>query len=528
MRAEILALIVLALIALVSFLGILTEVNKKFGVETPAFGGTLREGIVGSPRFMNPLLAQSDADRDLVSLLYADLLRHDGEGKPQPALAEKYEISPDGLEYTVTLKDKLYWSDGKKLSADDIIFTVGLAKNPLVQSARRANWEGVEVEKIDDSAVRFRLSKAYAPFLENLTLGILPKHIWEKIPASQISLAETNTNPVGAGPYKIKSIDRDARGSIASATLTANKYFALGKPHIKTVFLKFYPDEDSALRGLESGVVDAFGAVSPKNISKLGNRVKVEEISLERVIAVFLNQGAKKEFASADIRKALNAAADKKALLDKALGGHGKMIDGPIPEEAENALYDPETAKSIVEKSKTEIGFTLTTAKTAELLEVAEILKSMWEEVGFKVDIKSFPIGDLEQSVIGPRRYDAFLYGEELIGKNPDPFAFWHSSQRNHPGYNIALYANSRVDKLLENVRTEQDEEKRAELYKNIQREIKRDQPAVFLFSPSYLYAIPRDLGGADIKSVNTGSDRFDTVHNWYLERMYVWKIFFK
>ncbi|QQG42485.1 MAG: peptide ABC transporter substrate-binding protein [Candidatus Giovannonibacteria bacterium] len=528
MRAEILVLIVLALIALVSFLGILTEINKKFGVETPAFGGTLREGVVGSPRFMNPLLAQSDADRDLVSLLYSDLLRHDGEGKPKPALAEKYEVSPDGREYTVTLKDKLYWSDGEKLTADDVIFTISMAKNPLVQSIRRANWEGVEVEKIDERRVRFRLNKAYAPFLENLTLGILPKHVWEKIPASQISLAELNTNPVGAGPYKIKSVDKDSRGSIVSATLTANRYFALGKPHIKTVFLKFYPDEDSALKGLESGAIDAYGAISPKNIDKLGSRTKVEDISLERVIAVFLNQGAKKEFASADVRKALNAAVDKKALLDRGLWGRGKIIDGPLPEAAENNLYDPDAARSIVSKSKKEISFTLTTARTAELLEIAEILKNMWNEAGFKVEVKNFPVGDLEQSVIGPRRYDAFLYGEELVGKNPDPFAFWHSSQRNHPGYNIALYANSRVDKLLEDVRVEQSEEKRAELYKNIQREIKRDQPAVFLFSPSYLYAVPRVLGGIEIKSVNTGSDRYDTIHNWYLERMYVWKIFIK
>src|SRR3989344_511805 len=101
MRAEILVLIVLVLIALVSFLGILTEINKKFGVETPAFGGALREGISGNPRFMNPLLAQSDADRDMVSLLYTGLLRYDQNGEPQPALAEKYEISPDGLTYTV-------------------------------------------------------------------------------------------------------------------------------------------------------------------------------------------------------------------------------------------------------------------------------------------------------------------------------------------------------------------------------------------------------------------------------------------
>ncbi|KKT20982.1 MAG: hypothetical protein UW05_C0021G0007 [Candidatus Giovannonibacteria bacterium GW2011_GWC2_43_8] len=491
-------LIVLVLIALVSFLGILTELNKKYGVETPAFGGTLREGILGNPRFINPLLAQSDADRDMVSLVYTGLMRYDKNGEPQPALAEKYEVSENGLAYTVTLKNKLYWSDGKKLNADDILFTISLAKNPLAQSPKRANWEGVGAEKVDDLTIRFRLKKAYAPFLDNLTLGILPKHVWEKIPASQIALAELNTAPVGSGPYKLNSLTHDSLGSIVAANLATNKYFALGRPHIQTISLKFYPNEDSALKDLGSGFIDSYGAISSKNIAELGERVKIQQISLERTIAAFINQGAQKSLASYDMRKALNLAVNKKALVEKVLGGYGKTIDGPLPWPAQ----------------------------TAELMEIAEELKNMWEGAGFKVDIKTFQVADLEQSVIGPRRYDIFLYGQEVVGKNPDPFAFWHSSQRNYPGYNIALYANSRVDKLLEQVRVEQDDTKRASLYNQIQNEIKKDLPAIFLFTPSYLYAVPQNLGGADIKTVDTGSDRFATIYDWYLERTYVWKIF--
>lgn len=526
MRAEILALILLALIALTSFLGILSEVTKKYGTETPAFGGTMREGIIGNPRFINPLLAQTDADRDMVSLIYAGLVRYDKNNDVRPALAEKYEISSDGLTYTVTLKNGLRWSDGKQLTADDIVFTVALAKNPLAQSPRRANWEGVDVEKLDDRIISFRLKKAYAPFLENLTLGILPKHIWEKIPPSQIALAELNTNPMGAGPYKLKSAEHDSLGSIIAMKLAANKYFVLGKPHIKTLAMRFYANEDAALKDLQVGNMDAYGAISPKNIGRAGGRTTVQKISLGRIIAVFLNQGAQKSFASNEIRRALNSAVNKKALVEKILGKYGEVIDGPLPWPTENETYDPEAAKNIISKSKKEIAFTLTTAQTPELVEIAEILKNMWNEVGFKVEVKTFPVSDLEQSVIGPRRYDAFLYGEEVIGKTPDPFAFWHSSQRNYPGYNIALYANSRVDKLLEQVRVEPNKEKRDGLYANIQSEIKKDLPAIFLFTPYYLYALPGNLGGADIKSVNTGSERFAAIHEWYLKKNYVWKIF--
>ena len=526
LKAEIFALLVLALIALVSFLGILSEINKKFGVEVPAFGGTLREGIIGSPRFINPLLAQTDADRDMVELVYSGLFRYDSEGKVAPSLAEKYEISPDGLNYKITLKNKLYWSDGKNLTADDIVFTVSLAKNPLVQSPKRASWEGVEIEKVDEKTINFHLSKPYSPFLENLTLGILPQHLWSDIPPSQTSFAALNTEPVGAGPYKIISVRRDAQGSIASIKTQANKYFSLGKPHVKTVILYFYPDEERAMRDFSSGALDSLGAISPKNISKISGGEKINKISLKRIIAVFLNQGSNKAFASPDIRKALNLATGKKGLVDKILMGYGTVIDGPLPRPADENIYDLEEARAILNKQKKEIAFTLTTVKTPELLDIAETLKNMWSSAGFKVELKTFPVGDLEQSVIGPRRYDAFLYGEEVIGENPDPFAFWHSSQRTHPGYNIALYANSRVDKALEEVRATEDPEKKTKLYDDIHREIRRDLPAIFLFSPDFMYATPPDLKGIDIKSVNTGSDRFSEIHKWYFKKDYIWKIF--
>ena len=528
LKVEILALLVLALIALVSFLGILSEINQKFGIETPAFGGTLREGIVGSPRFINPLLAQTDADRDMVELVYSGLFRYDNEGKIIPALAEKYEMSQDGLTYTVSLKNKLYWSDGKNLTSDDIIFTVSLAKNPLVQSPKRANWEGVSIEKIDERTISFRLNKPYSPFLENLTLGILPQHLWEKIPPSQTPFAELNTDPIGAGPYKITSVRRDSQRSIVSIKTEANKYFSLGQPHIKTVILYFYPDEERTLRDFSSGALDSLGAISPKNISEISGNNKINKIALKRIIAVFLNSGSNKALASANTRKALNLATDKKDLVEKILMGYGVVIDGPLPRPADENIYDPDEARAILSKQKNEAAFTLTTVKTPELMDIAENLKNMWALAGFNVELKTFPVEDLEQSVIGPRRYDAFLYGEEVVGENPDPFAFWHSSQRTHPGYNIALYANSRVDKMLEEVRATQDAKNKERLYNDIHREIRRDLPAIFLFSPYYIYVTPQNLGGADTKNINTGSDRFSEIHKWYLKRNYVWKIFLK
>ncbi len=540
MRNELLVLALLIIIAIIALHGITSEINKNYSVEYPAYGGTLREGIIGNPRFINPALAHTDADRDMSELMFTGLMRYDKNGSLRPALLQKYEVSPDGLDYTVTLKNNLKWSNGKSLTADDVIFTIQLAKNPVAQSPKRPNWEGVEVEKINTTTVHFHLKKAYAPFLENLTLGIIPKYLWEQIPVSQISLAKFNTDSVvGSGPYKVESIKTDPFGSIVSATLSANAYFVLGKPFIKTVVINFYPNEETAVKELKNGSLDSLGGVSPKYVKDLSSAKEIHATNLQRIIAIFLNQGTQKSLSSPDIRKALNMATDKKTIIEKVLGNYGVAIQGPLPpnivDEKSNpqtTAYNPELAKILIQtaakKLKKNISLTLTTATTPELVEIANLIKDMWGRVGVEVRVKTFNLTDLEQLVIGPRRYEAFLYGEEVVGENPDPFAFWHSSQRAHPGYNIALYANSKVDKLLEEVRTTQDQIRRDIVYKDIHKEIESDLPAIFLFSPSYIYATAKDLGGANINSISTGSQRFSTINEWYISKQYVWKIFAK
>ncbi|HEY4521968.1 MAG TPA: ABC transporter substrate-binding protein [Candidatus Paceibacterota bacterium] len=532
LKNELLVFLALLVIAIVSFFGLIFEINKEFSYEVPAFGGTLKEGIIGSPRFINPLLAQTDADRSVASLIFSGLMRYDEEGKLTPALLEKYEISENGLEYTVTLKENLKWSNGKKLTVDDVIFTVQLAKNPLLQSPRRANWEGVEVNKIDNKTLLFRLQRQYAPFLDNLTLGILPKHLWEKVPPSQASFTKLNTEAVGAGPYKIKSTKRDSLGSIVSMQFSTNKNFVLGKPHIKTLILAFFKNEEEAIRNLKNGSVDSFGGISAKYIKEFRDKKLILALDLQRVIGVFLNQGQQKTLSSKNVRQALNLAIDKERLMKEVLGNYGTSINGPFPQNIApnegSKNFDPELAESLLGKKAEGLTLNITTADTPELIEIANFIKKSWQEIGIITEVKTFALADLEQLVIGPRRYDAFLYGEEIVGENPDPFAFWHSSQRTHPGYNIALYANSKVDKFLEEARTESNKEKRQEIYKNISKEISKDIPAIFLFSPSYVYVTPKNLKGMDIKTISTDSERFSTIHKWYLKKQQVWKIFAK
>ncbi len=549
-RREFLLFTGFIIIGIIGVLGVFKEINRAFSFEIPAHGGTLREGIVGNPRLMNPLLAQTDADRDAVALTYAGLLRRDGDGNLLPALADHYDVSPDGLEYTFVLKEDLRWSDGERITASDVAFTIRLAKNPLIQSPRRAQWEGIEAEEVNSRTVVFRLKKAYIPFLGNTTLGILPKHIWEDVPPSQFPLVDINTKPVGAGPYHLSSVSNDSKGSITSITLKANAHYALKKPYIDTVLLRFYSTKETLLKDLQNNAIDSAGAFSPQ-YARLINKEHsvVNDIGLQRVIAIFLNQSKVKALSNLKVRQALNQSIDRNRILQEVLDQHGTTINGPFPpnivaplflsratstppdiDRIKKNLTDALRASMPKPKKGTpaqsgELAINLVTASnTPELTKTAELVKDMWAQIGVTTNIETFPQDELEQSVIGPRRYDAFLYGEEVIGNDPDPFAFWHSSQRTHPGLNIALYANASVDGLLEKVRTEQNIEKRRRLYEQTYNEISKDIPAFFLYTPSYIYITPVELDGMNIHHINTGSDRFSDIHQWYLQTDYIWK----
>jgi peptide/nickel transport system substrate-binding protein len=182
--------------------------------------------------------------------------------------------------------------------------------------------------------------------------------------------------------------------------------------------------------------------------------------------------------------------------------------------------------EKIVKKKVTQtLNFSLTTANSEELIKVANIIKQDWEKIGVFVDIKPYDSGDLQQNIIRPRKYDALLFGE-VIGRDLDLYAYWHSSQRNDPGYNVSMYTNSKADKLLEDARKVSDPIERNEKYQSFYSEVQKDIPAVFLYSPDFTYITPNKVKGIDTEITTIPAERFLEVNKWYIETNNIWKIF--
>ena len=139
------------------------------------------------------------------------------------------------------------------------------------------------------------------------------------------------------------------------------------------------------------------------------------------------------------------------------------------------------------------------------------------------MEIKTFEISQLQQDYIKPRAYDILLFGE-VLGSIPDPFSFWHSSQKRDPGLNLSDYENKDADKLLEEARQSLDPETRRQKYEKFQDILIGDAPAVFLYNPNYLYPITKDIKGINIKFITDPSKRFSDIENWYIKTKRAWK----
>lgn len=548
-----------AIFAGVSVLGLLFSLSNYFLVEVPTRGGALSEGVIGTPRFINPLLAISDTDRDLSALVYSGLMRATPTGELIPDLAESYTISADGLIYTFILKEGLKWHDGAPVTADDVVFTITKAKDSLLKSPKRANWEGVAVKKISERTVELALERSYSPFLENTaSLGILPKHIWGKVSAEQFGFAKFNVVPVGSGPYKVNELRTDNSGIPVYYDLVPFTRFALGSPYIAKLRIRFYANEDELVAALKNGEIETVNAVTPKKAGEFAERrdYVIETYRLPRVFGVFLNQNQNAVFAQKAVREALAAAVNREAIVASVLGGFGTALKGPLPpgalgfDEEKDAGGNAETTpdskeaalailkaagwkpdsktgvmKRQMKKGTDVLSFSLAVPDTEELRAAAEEVKKQWEAVGADVTLRVFDPGDLHQNIIRPRKYDALFFGE-IVGRESDPFAFWHSSQRNDPGLNIALYANITVDDLLSKGRTVLPKDERVALYQKFEEEIRKDVPAVFVYSPDFLYIHPSRVKGMTSGTITVPSERFLDAHTWYIATNKVWRIF--
>lgn len=523
-----------ALVILVNLVFLGVRFYNKHLILSPAYGGEYSEGLVGYPKTINPLYAVNrDVDADLSRLIYSRLFAYDSRGQVVPDLAEKVDISPDGKEYTITLKQNVKWQSGQALTSNDVVFTFNLIQDSDFRSPLKNRLEGVGVEKIDDQTLKFILPQAYGAFLDLLTFGIMPQGLWENVTPSGATLTDLNLKPVGSGPYKFKSLVKNKNGEIKEYHLTVNPDYYGPKPYIKDLVFKFFPDEVELIAAFNDGRFDALSYLpfEQKKDVLAKNSLQFYNLGLTQVSAVFFNPVNQKALVDKRVRQALNYAINRPAIIKEALGETVQSTNTPLPsfnfaynKTVDSYEYNPEKARALLAEALTVPAKKNTPAETATLtislttidintnVAVANMIKSDWEKIGVKVEL-SVVGTDAVADLIKNKNYQALLYTQD-IGPDPDVYAFWSSSQP----FNLAGYSNSEVDKILESARLLTSYEERILEYQKFQALVAADSPAAFLYSPSYIYVHTKRVKGFDGENISAPDDRFASINNWYIK----------
>jgi len=512
--------------------------------DAPAPGGTYTEALVGALGRLNPLFDHlNPADRDVNRLLYRGLLRFDARGLPQPDLAEAWGISKDGKTYNLALRRNAVWHDGKPVTTADVLFTVELMRQDAlpVDPNQRALWQQVEVVALDDYTVQFRLEEPFAPFLDYLTFGILPKHIWEDIPIDALVDADPNLTPVGNGPFRFDHF-LVHEGRITGVVLKAFEDFYLGRPYLDEFIFRYYATPQEALEAYREGEVLGLAEITPDILPAALQEPTLNFYTarLPRLTLVLLNLRANQVpfFTEARVRRALLMAVNRERIIKQALAGQGLVADSPIfpgtwayDPQTPRVPYDPDAAARLLDeagfvrtdqgvraKDDTQLRFTLSHPDTPTHTAIAQALQRDWARIGVEVTLQPLPYDILITKRLEPRNYQAALVDMDFSrSPDPDPYVFWHKAEIAGDGQNYSGWEHDRASTLLELARVTPDLQKRIKLYYSFQQIFAQELPALPLFYPVYTYAVDAQVKGIRLGPVFDRSDRFNQVTEWYM-----------
>jgi peptide/nickel transport system substrate-binding protein len=502
--------------------------------EAPDYGGAYVEGLAGFPEALNPALANDDASHAVSALVFSGLTKPDERGLPVPDLAESWQVSPDGKSYTFTIRPNARWHDGAPVTADDAVYTYSLLQDPAYTGPLGAAWKDVAVAKVDDRTVKLTLPRdSYAPFIENMSLGLLPAHILGQVSARDLPSDRFNVQPVGSGPFKIKDVRPD------QITLEAANTYYGPKPYLGRILFRIYPNYKTILTALERDEVEGVPMVDPQDASRVSaaHDVALYDAPEDSLTLLFFNLNTP-VLADRSVRQAIAYALDRQKLIEVGRGGFARRADGPIlpsswAYDTNIKRYDFDQAKAkatldqagwtadpsaggVRSKDGKRLRIVLLTNDRQERVRLAQEIQAELSAVGFEVEVQATGAGGLVQDFLLPRRYEMALYSWDFNGFDPDPYALWHSSQLPPQGLNVSGYSNRRVDDFLERGRRSTDLAERTKLYQDFQDAFADDLPSLPLYYPTYDFAVSTKIKGVKPGVIASPADRFRNVVEWY------------
>ncbi|MGD8604683.1 MAG: peptide ABC transporter substrate-binding protein [Anaerolineales bacterium] len=515
----------------------------------PQPGGVYTEALVGQVQRLNPLLDwYNQPDQDIDRLIYSGLVRFDARGVPVPDLAT-WTVTADATIYTFTIKENAEWHDGTPVTVDDIIFTFSkITDEDFPGPADLAEfWAQIEIIPLDDHNVQFILPEPFAPFLDYVSVPLLPDHLLRGVSAGAMIDHPFNLDPIGSGPFRFDQFIV-SEGEITGVSLVSNPDFYDDPPFLDRVEFVLFPSSEAAYQAYTEGEVTGISRVDTDTLEAVlaDPGLNLHSARVPRVEMVFINtQNQEKQYLSDKLfRQALLYAINRQYIIDMVEGGQGLMPSGPLmpgswahsqdipliefdPDESERILTDlgweppagaqPGTPDYIRTQEDVTLSLELIYPDDALHGQIAIMLQRNWQAVGIAVTLTPVDPAAMLSDFLQPRTYEVALTTFNLSHfPDPDPYPFWHDSQA-ETGQNYSAFQDRNTSIWLEQARIVPDIGRRTELYRSFQARFLDQVPAIFLYYHVYNFAIDAEYQGVTIGPMFDPSDRFNTIRQWYL-----------
>lgn len=518
--------------------------------ETPSFsnpeearnkGGTLIEGSFADAKTVNPILVSDTASGAIADLLFNPVVTVDPDTtSPIGELADGWEISDDGLVYTFTLRDGVTFHDGEPLTADDVKFTYDLFMNEATGSPRTAEMtERIKsVEVVDKRTVRYTLNFPVAPFLvDQMTFGIVPQHVLQDVDPAQLAQDPFSTGQkgrtIGTGPFMFEEWVKDDH-----ITLVKNPSYWKGEPNLDQYIWKVVPDATVVAQQLKTGEID-YGGIEPSQLEDMLAQPNVNIHLYDTFVFTFyayqLDPEKSTIFQEKEVRQALLYALDRQAMIDAIRFGIGKVAVGTMPTlswaYAPDQIklkyeYDPEKAKQLLDqagwtpgpdgirqKNGQRLAFTVYTNAGNKIREqYVAVFQEQWKQIGVECTPQTEEWNAFLDRITGTKDFEMFLVGFQW-GVDPDQSTMWKCSAY-EGGFNMNKYCNPEVDRLLDEALKITDQEKRKELYIEMQNILVEDLPSAILDFPQAIAVVNKRVHNLFPNAVNVRIN----AHQWWVE----------
>ncbi len=505
-------------------------------------GGTYAEAIIGPLTNLNPLFSKTRAELAVSHLIFSSLLVYDSTGSLHNDLA-KSVTDNGGNVYKVNMRTDARWHDGQSLTADDVVFTVGLMKNDDVGAVQASSWRNIKAVALDKYTVEFTLPNVYAAFPAALTFPILPKHILKDVEPNAIKESSFSSAPIGSGPFVfhlLQSLNQD--GSRKVVSLDASNDYYRGRARINHIQISVYPTNTDIVKALKSDEVTAASGMDSEIVHSLNASRHTVDFSPvnDGIYAMFnLSRDSLKDI---KVRQALRLAVNLNELSDEIYGHPtpqylpfvGSQVDGsssiPAPEfdvDKANALLDKDGWKmtdGIRSKHGVALKLQIVTRSNTEYGKAIQVLARQWRKIGVQVDGRIYDSTkagqDFAADILSTHDFDVLL-DDLSIGGDPDVYAYWYSTGLlNFTGYNSKL-----SDELLLSARSVTNKSLRSAKYVNFAKQWLKDIPAIGLYRPNLIYVHKQSVNSLSDGDVSVSpDDHFANILDWTVRSGTVYK----